>query len=163
MKKRTPSSTNMAMDIVREILWQRSGGRCGLCQEPVALDDLHLDHILPRSQGGSDALDNLQVSHPRCNLTKGNGRRRRMPEPANEPVVAPSPPARRSRGHHEIRPEHLQGVRPEVLDAEGRTVADRLATVLTPADEARWYALLAGLLESSARNIAAQATDKPLD
>lgn len=47
-------------------------------------------------------------------------------------------------------------MRDEDLDAEGRTIADRLADVLTPAQEARWYALLAALVESSARNIAAE-------
>jgi len=31
-----------------------------------------LDHIIPRSKGGSDAAENLQLAHARCNKIKGN-------------------------------------------------------------------------------------------
>ena len=30
------------------------------------------DHIRPRSKGGDDALENLQLAHARCNKIKGN-------------------------------------------------------------------------------------------
>ncbi|MBR9834336.1 MAG: HNH endonuclease [Alphaproteobacteria bacterium] len=30
-----------------------------------------LDHIRPKSKGGSDAEDNLQLAHARCNKLKG--------------------------------------------------------------------------------------------
>jgi 5-methylcytosine-specific restriction endonuclease McrA len=30
------------------------------------------DHIIPRSKGGSDAPENLQLAHARCNKVKGN-------------------------------------------------------------------------------------------
>lgn len=29
---------------------------------------IHLDHIQPRASGGLDSLENLQLSHARCNL-----------------------------------------------------------------------------------------------
>lgn len=45
---------------------------CQLCFDLVEIKDLHLDHIQPWSKGGSDALDNLQVTHSWCNLSKGN-------------------------------------------------------------------------------------------
>ncbi|MEL7540954.1 MAG: HNH endonuclease signature motif containing protein [Pseudomonadota bacterium] len=30
------------------------------------------DHIFPRSKGGPDKRDNLQLAHARCNKIKGN-------------------------------------------------------------------------------------------
>jgi 5-methylcytosine-specific restriction endonuclease McrA len=52
---------------------KRDGGRCVLCgnskKEGVKL---HVDHILPRSKGGKDTLDNLQTLCQPCNLGKGN-------------------------------------------------------------------------------------------
>lgn len=33
--------------------------------------DFHADHIFPRSAGGPDTIDNLAISHKRCNLKKG--------------------------------------------------------------------------------------------
>lgn len=50
----------------------RDGLTCGLCGGEVEPDDVHIDHIHPRSLGGSDDLDNLQVSHSLCNMRKGN-------------------------------------------------------------------------------------------
>jgi hypothetical protein len=34
---------------------------------------LHLDHSVARSRGGTDTLDNVQVTHQLCNLRKGRG------------------------------------------------------------------------------------------
>jgi 5-methylcytosine-specific restriction endonuclease McrA len=45
-------------------------GICGICQQPVDPDNWHLDHIIPLSRGGQHTLDNVQVSHPRCNIRK---------------------------------------------------------------------------------------------
>jgi 5-methylcytosine-specific restriction endonuclease McrA len=30
------------------------------------------DHIIPRSKGGKDTVENLQLAHARCNKIKGN-------------------------------------------------------------------------------------------
>lgn len=34
--------------------------------------DYDLDHIVPKSRGGTIALSNLQLSHKHCNRAKGN-------------------------------------------------------------------------------------------
>jgi 5-methylcytosine-specific restriction endonuclease McrA len=42
---------------------------CYLCLGPLG-DDVHMDHVLPRSKGGDDSL--LMPVHSRCNLLKSN-------------------------------------------------------------------------------------------
>ena len=48
-------------------------GKCGICGEPLPTDEdeVHVDHIQPRSKGGTNRADNLQATHARCNLSKG--------------------------------------------------------------------------------------------
>ena len=66
-------------------LWDAQGGACALCgrampatrwETPHARVWTKLrptyDHIRPRSKGGDDALENLQLAHARCNKIKGN-------------------------------------------------------------------------------------------
>jgi hypothetical protein len=57
---------------IRQKVIDRDGLRCGLCGRPVEPVDIHIDHIHPRSLGGLDELDNLQVAHSFCNMSKGN-------------------------------------------------------------------------------------------
>ncbi len=50
----------------------RSGGRCALCGATKDQTTLHVDHIFPRSRGGKNTLDNLQVLCADCNEAKSN-------------------------------------------------------------------------------------------
>lgn len=53
--------------------WVRDQGFCGICGETVWRDKLwHLDHIIPLNKGGTDCLENVQITHAECNLWKGN-------------------------------------------------------------------------------------------
>ena len=45
---------------------------CKMCGRVRTLDDLEVDHIIPVSLGGSDALDNKQLLCSKCNREKGN-------------------------------------------------------------------------------------------
>lgn len=56
---------------VREKIIERDGLVCQLCGGDVDPDDLHLDHVHPRSLGGSNHETNLQVAHSVCNMRKG--------------------------------------------------------------------------------------------
>ena len=40
--------------------------------EVVSYDELDVDHIIPRSRGGSDELDNLQLLHYKINIRKSD-------------------------------------------------------------------------------------------
>jgi 5-methylcytosine-specific restriction endonuclease McrA len=56
--------------IDRAIVYERDKGICGICRKPVD-SDWHLDHIIPLSRSGEHSYANVQVSHSRCNLSKG--------------------------------------------------------------------------------------------
>jgi len=44
---------------------------CYLCGLLVAKDDIHLDHLIPVSLGGSNDEHNLAVTHSKCNKSRG--------------------------------------------------------------------------------------------
>jgi len=55
---------------VKQAVWKRDQGKCIDCGSK---DNLHFDHILPFSKGGSSVLvDNIQLLCARHNLTKSN-------------------------------------------------------------------------------------------
>jgi len=59
---------------VRELVRQRSGGRCEYCrlaEAAVALIRFHVEHIIPRQHGGTDEPANLAYACPWCNRAKG--------------------------------------------------------------------------------------------
>lgn len=47
-------------------------GICALCGKAVDIADASRDHIVPRSRGGSNARDNIQLTHKHCNNLKGD-------------------------------------------------------------------------------------------
>jgi hypothetical protein len=61
------------MPALRWQVFQRDNWRCVACGR-TAQDGiiLHVDHIVPRSKGGADALDNYQTLCDLCNLGKSN-------------------------------------------------------------------------------------------
>ena len=56
----------------RERLYGRQEGDCAGCGEHFAARHLEVDHIIARSKGGTDHLDNLQLLCGHCNRTKGD-------------------------------------------------------------------------------------------
>ena len=58
----------------RVLVRERAGHRCEYCQlhqddSPIAV--LHVEHVIPKIHGGTDALDNLALACVDCNLHKG--------------------------------------------------------------------------------------------
>ena len=56
------------------VLWVKQGSLCPLCRNllPCGGQAVHVDHIIPISDGGSNDLNNLQLTHKWCNLVKGS-------------------------------------------------------------------------------------------
>lgn len=54
------------------LVYQKCGGKCGICGEFVPRSQLTLDHIIPLDRGGWHCNDNLQIAHFSCNSSKGN-------------------------------------------------------------------------------------------
>ena len=59
-------------DPLRYRVLKESGGRCSLCGCTKEERILDVDHILPRSKGGKNVYENLQVLCSKCNRSKGN-------------------------------------------------------------------------------------------
>jgi HNH endonuclease len=55
-------------EAVRHEVWRRDGGRCVDCG---SRENLHFDHIVPWSRGGSNTVRNLELRCEKCNLKKG--------------------------------------------------------------------------------------------
>ena len=53
-------------------------GKCNGCQVPFPFHNMTVNHMLPKSKGDTDDLDNLQLLCGVCNSIKGNGRQEQM-------------------------------------------------------------------------------------
>jgi hypothetical protein len=62
------------LEAYRSIVVARAGGACEYCRllEAATGVTFHVEHALPRAQGGMTVLDNLALSCPGCNLAKGD-------------------------------------------------------------------------------------------
>ena len=53
-------------------LYGEQGGNCGGCGQHFQIQNLEVDHIISRSQGGTDHIENLQLLCGSCNRIKGS-------------------------------------------------------------------------------------------
>ncbi len=54
---------------IKHLLIEQSG-YCVLCGETLDYEDFHVDHIMPKSRGGGNNLDNLELLCSKCNRSK---------------------------------------------------------------------------------------------
>ncbi|WP_170177806.1 HNH endonuclease [Thermomonospora umbrina] len=54
--------------------YERAGGKCDLCGQPLSWARFECHHRKKRSQGGDDSLSNLIALHPACHHDKVHGR-----------------------------------------------------------------------------------------
>ncbi len=56
----------------KEFIMMIYGFKCHYCGTLLSYETCHIDHAIPRSRHGSDAISNLRASCSTCNLEKGN-------------------------------------------------------------------------------------------
>lgn len=61
-------------DTVYKMLGKKNDGcvPCFVCGRHVKEKHATLEHVIPRSKGGTDDMDNLSISHNACNARRGN-------------------------------------------------------------------------------------------
>jgi hypothetical protein len=70
-EKTKPSGRNRRIAAeTQQYVYDRDDGTCQKCGSTV---DLHFDHIVPFSKGGSNEPENVQLLCSKCNLSKGAG------------------------------------------------------------------------------------------
>jgi 5-methylcytosine-specific restriction endonuclease McrA len=68
MRRWDPVDTAPVSVDARLFVWQRDEGKCRNCG---SRQDLHFDHVIPRSLGGSSTVENIQILCRTCNQKKG--------------------------------------------------------------------------------------------
>lgn len=56
---------------LRRRVIERDGLHCVYCDDDLSNKEIHMDHVIPESQGGNTTYNNLQVTCRKCNLDKG--------------------------------------------------------------------------------------------
>lgn len=86
------------IELSRKNILRRDGFKCQYCG--TTAPTLTVDHIIPRSRGGSDQWDNLTTACVSCNNRKGN----RTPDEANMKLLTPA-----KKPHHVMFLKHYVG------------------------------------------------------
>lgn len=58
------------MKIDRQKVYDKYNGHCAYCGKPITIKDMQVDHILPKRNGGTNDIDNLNASCRLCNHYK---------------------------------------------------------------------------------------------
>ena len=69
--RRTDAPRQTRSPNIRDIRFREQDGACNGCKREFPVDIFEIDHIIPRSKGGPDIDDNLQLLCPPCNKKKG--------------------------------------------------------------------------------------------
>ena len=77
VKKYPPKRTDIvpiSKEKMRLLLWKNQGRRCAnpYCStDEIRKEDVHLDHVIPKSRGGADDIENRLALCGNCNMRKG--------------------------------------------------------------------------------------------
>jgi 5-methylcytosine-specific restriction endonuclease McrA len=74
-------SPQVGVNFNRKMVYLRDEFTCQYCGEEFETDDLTLDHVIPKSQGGKLEWDNVVTACCSCNFMKGAGLMRPLSEP----------------------------------------------------------------------------------
>ena len=64
--------TKLKKPQIKKILFDEQEGVCNGCKKEFDLPNFHLDHIIPKSKGGGDYMENFQLLCGNCNSIKGD-------------------------------------------------------------------------------------------
>ncbi|MDR0327641.1 MAG: HNH endonuclease [Planctomycetaceae bacterium] len=70
--KRSDIKEEQPTKSVKERLYKKQNGKCNTCGKDFDLQNLEIDHIVPKSKGGGDYYDNYQLLCANCNRIKGD-------------------------------------------------------------------------------------------
>jgi 5-methylcytosine-specific restriction endonuclease McrA len=70
VQKRRAMMIGSVRGVSYDAILARDGYVCWLCKLSVERADLSFDHVIPLSKGGPHSLDNIRVSHWKCNYPK---------------------------------------------------------------------------------------------
>ena len=70
--KRTDIDTPVPYRQNKHVLFGKQEGQCNGCKMEFPFKIFEVDHVIPRSRGGTDHLENLQLLCGHCNRTKGD-------------------------------------------------------------------------------------------
>lgn len=57
---------------IREVLIKRDGEACWFCGVFMSKEDRTIEHLVPRSRGGANHVENYVLAHQECNRRAGN-------------------------------------------------------------------------------------------
>lgn len=67
----TEAAASTTFQELRAQVWDASKGVCYICGGPLhPFRNFHVEHVIPRCAGGTDAHENLRASCQKCNLHK---------------------------------------------------------------------------------------------
>lgn len=69
---RTPHINSSRRKSIKAALLKRDGDACFYCQIKISVEELTIEHFIPKSCGGPNHLHNLLLSCERCNMEVGN-------------------------------------------------------------------------------------------
>lgn len=52
--------------------WEMAGHLCYICGRDLPFDDIHVDHVIPVTKGGTNDIKNLMPTHSKCNKNKSD-------------------------------------------------------------------------------------------
>lgn len=56
---------------VRREIYEKYGGRCAYCGNPIQYEEMEIDHLIPLRNGGADDVTNYMPACRPCNFYKG--------------------------------------------------------------------------------------------
>lgn len=74
-RRRAQKLSTRTGDVSYSRILDRDGYWCHICDNMiigVTLSEIHFDHVVPLSRGGTHTEDNIHVSHAKCNQRKHN-------------------------------------------------------------------------------------------